>query len=375
MERCGFFDANLVGEEYDRVYLSAQFAAYFASFIGNGVFGGKSDELEIVAMATPSMQVTASSGQGWINGYWYENADDLYLPIDVADGVLNRIDSVVLRLGFSERTMWVAVKKGTATKYPVAPTLTRSADYYELQLATIRINAGAVNIKQSDITDYRLDATVCGLVCGLVQQFDTTAFGRQLQTFIDEYIAQANEDYATYLSTLDNLKSLAQAAYQAYLVFINNLKTQGTGAYEDYLVWLGNLKTASTTQINALLDELRGLISTEVASALSLRIDALEDEVPNTQIAQVEHNLGSYIHCDLYEFNYGAGVQTAGEGPAGGGPLTSIPAEYTMSDMNNIIIKTKEGYGVVEAVNKLSNNIYVVVFMESLTSILLVLRN
>ena len=104
MERCGFFDANLVGEEYDRVYLAAQFAAYFASFIGNGVYAEHSNQLQVVAMPTPQMQVGVEKGQGWINGYWYENTDTMYLPIEVADGVLNRIDSIVLRLGFAEPT-------------------------------------------------------------------------------------------------------------------------------------------------------------------------------------------------------------------------------------------------------------------------------
>ena len=48
MERCGFFDANLVGEEYDRVYLASSFAAYFSSFIGNGVFAKKTrEEVEV----------------------------------------------------------------------------------------------------------------------------------------------------------------------------------------------------------------------------------------------------------------------------------------------------------------------------------------
>lgn len=375
MERCGFFDANLVGEEYDRVYLAAQFAAYFASFIGNGVFGGKSNELQVLAMVNPSMQITASGGQGWINGYWYENTDDLYLPIEVADGVLNRIDSIVLRLGFSERNMWLAVKKGTLSANPSPPELTRSADYYELQLATISVKAGAVNIKQSDITDTRLDADVCGLVVGLVQQFDTTAFGRQLETFITEYIAQANVDYEAYIDSLDDLKVLAQAAYQTYLEYLNNLKVQGRCAYEDYLIWLGNLRTSSTEEIQALLDQLRGLISTEVASALSQRIETLENQVPTEQIAEMTHGLGSYVHCDTYEFEYGAGVQNAGEGPAGGGALTSTPCEYTMNDQNHILVKTKTGYGVVEAVSKLNERMYVVVFTGSIVSVLIVLRD
>ena len=92
------------------------------------------------------MQITVKGGQGWINGYWYENTDDLYLPIDVADGVLNRIDTVVLRLGFAERAMWLEVKKGANAVTPIAPDLIRSADYYELKLAEIYVGAGAIKI-------------------------------------------------------------------------------------------------------------------------------------------------------------------------------------------------------------------------------------
>ena len=61
-------------------------------------FAKESDKLQVVSMAVPSMQISVLPGQGFINGYWYENTDVLNLPIDIADGVLNRIDSVVLRI-------------------------------------------------------------------------------------------------------------------------------------------------------------------------------------------------------------------------------------------------------------------------------------
>jgi len=375
MERCGFFDANLVGEEYDRVYLAASFAAYFSSFIGNGIFGGKSNELQVVPMETPSMQISVLAGQGYINGYWYENTDNKYLPIDTADGVLNRIDSIVLRLGFSERDMWLAVKKGTPAVNPVAPTLTRNADYYELQLATIRINAGAISVRNVDITDTRLNSTVCGLVVGLIQQFDTTAFGRQLQEFIDDYIVKANTDYATYFNTLENLKVLAQNAYQAYLLYLEGLKNDGRGAFEDYLIWLGNLKTSTVDEVQDLLDQLEGLISTEVASALDARITTLEDLRPINEVADITHSVGHYVHVDLYELEYGAGVQLAGYGPAGGSPLISTPCEYTLDGFNRIIVKTKHGYGVVEGVAKLNERAYVVFFTGKIKSLLIMLKD
>ena len=148
-QECGFFNAQLVGEEYDRVYLASQFAAYFASFIGNGVYASKSDKLQVVEHDQHGMAVKVLSGQGWINGYWYENTESVSLPVDIADGVLNRVDSVVLRLGFPERNMWVAVKKGTPATSPSAPALTRNADYYELQLATISIPASSIKITQA----------------------------------------------------------------------------------------------------------------------------------------------------------------------------------------------------------------------------------
>ena len=200
MERCGFFDANLVGEEYDRVYLSQHFAAYFASFMGNGVFAGKSNELQVMALSTPQMKVSVLGGQGYINGYWYENTDNLILNIDNADGILNRIDSVVLRLGYAERDMWLAVKKGTPAINPVAPSLTRNADYYELQLATISIPASSISITQSRVSDTRLNKGVCGWVTGLVQQIDTTTLFNQFETYFEEFKKVNEQEYTDWTS-------------------------------------------------------------------------------------------------------------------------------------------------------------------------------
>ena len=36
MQKSFFFDAELVDDEWDRAYLSSDFASYFATFIGNG---------------------------------------------------------------------------------------------------------------------------------------------------------------------------------------------------------------------------------------------------------------------------------------------------------------------------------------------------
>lgn len=196
-EKSGFFDAHLVNGEYDRTYLANSFAKYFASFIGNGIFGKKSNELIVQQKSAADMSIRVLSGQAWINGYWYENDDELSLAIDVADGVLNRIDLIVLRWDNLERVIRLAVKKGTPASNPTIPAIQRDGDYYELMLARINVNAGTTRITQSSITDTRLNNEVCGLVQGVVQQFDTTEFGKQLDSFIEEFeaanVAKMNE--------------------------------------------------------------------------------------------------------------------------------------------------------------------------------------
>lgn len=375
MEQCGFFDANLVGETYDRVYLAANFAAYFASFIGNGVFGGKSQELQVVANSTPNMSVVVSAGQGWINGYWYENTETLILPIAVADGVLTRIDSVVLRLDFAQREMYCAVKTGSPAVKPVAPTVTRNADYYELQLATVRVNNGAINIQNANITDTRLNTALCGLVMCTVQTFDTTAFGLQLETFITDYIEQANQEHETWLSSINNLYNLAYAAYQAYLDYLNNnstgLKAQSLLAYQNFLAWLQSFEDDSVSSVQDILAQLEGLIDEQMAAQLDARITALERLEPTVLVGDIEHNLGIYPDWNLYETTYVVGVQQCGYGPCGGGSFKSIPLEVEMADKNNVRVKTKQGYGTVDSVVKLGEGFYSILFTDGVTSLVL----
>lgn len=220
-QECGFFNAQLVGEEYDRVYLAEQFAAYFASFIGNGVFGSSMQQLKVLAQDTANMSVKVGSGQAWINGWWYRNTDAYTLDIDVADGALSRIDLIVLRWGQTERDMWLQVIKGTPSAKPVAPSISRGADYYDLQLATVSIPAGAIKITQARITDTRLDNSVCGLVTGVVDQIDTTDLYNQFET----YFAEFKQIYET---DMDDWTDAQKAAFNAWV-------SETQGDYDNYV--------------------------------------------------------------------------------------------------------------------------------------------
>lgn len=173
-EWSGFFDAHKVGDSWDRTYLAEDFAKFFAPLIGNGVFAGKSNELQVFQSVPAGMSVVLSSGQSWIEGYGYINDSDLSIPVDPADGALGRIDRIVNQWSSADRRIRTVWKKGTPAVNPVAPLLQWNADYKELSLCTIDISAGLSAITQDKIHDTRMDSSVCGWVTSLIEQVDTS---------------------------------------------------------------------------------------------------------------------------------------------------------------------------------------------------------
>ena len=151
------------------------------------------------------MAVKVGAGKAWINGYFYVNTASLPLEITVADGVLNRIDLVVLRWDLAARTITAQIKAGTSASSPAAPALQRDADGYELCLAQVYVQAGATAITQADITDKRLDSALCGLVAGVVQQIDTSTFLTQLEAWMEQYKETAQQDFESWFSTLESV--------------------------------------------------------------------------------------------------------------------------------------------------------------------------
>lgn len=256
MERSGFFDADLVNEEtgeYDREYVAEFFASYFAAFIGNGIYGDKSEELMVKEAVDTAMQVRALSGQGFIKGYWYENTTDFVMPIAIADGVLNRKDIIVLQLGTSERSICLKVKQGDFAVNPVAPTVRRDDDYFELELAEIYIPAGTVKIVDALITDKRTDEDVCGFVMGVIQQFDTTFIYNQVQADLRDFKNGEETDFDAWARAFkQGMLNWETAQKASFITWFNEMKDQLS---EDAAGHLQN-------QITDIRDDLIGIPST-----------------------------------------------------------------------------------------------------------------
>ena len=59
----------------DRKYKAEDWASYFGTLIGNGVFPNPATNLQVVPGAS-GLTVTVNAGKAWINGYYYYNTDD-----------------------------------------------------------------------------------------------------------------------------------------------------------------------------------------------------------------------------------------------------------------------------------------------------------
>lgn len=167
MEKSSFF--NSVGG--DRKYDAADWAAYFASLIGNGVFGSPATFLQV--QPGESTNLSIAEGSAWINGYYYANTSVLPLEMNTPDGILNRIDRVVVRWSLTERAITIKIKTGAPGSNPLAPSLQRDAGIYELALADVYVPAGAATILESNITDLRGNPAMCGTVSSIVAEAHT----------------------------------------------------------------------------------------------------------------------------------------------------------------------------------------------------------
>lgn len=176
------------------VYVGAEWVMKWLHGRTSGVFGA--DGNLAMAVVPDSMSIQISDGIGWLsnaNGdgivFWNDseqtNGSKLTLTHDVADGVLDRIDRIVVTW---ETTNYVAlptisILKGTASSTPVPPALTNNNIQRQISLAKVNIPAGTVSLSTSMVTDERLDPSVCGIVTETIK-IDTSTMQSQFDALL-----------------------------------------------------------------------------------------------------------------------------------------------------------------------------------------------
>ena len=244
-ERSFPWDAEKVGEEYDRVYVAEDFTRYFRAFISSGVFMEESTNLQVIANG--DMTVTLKPGNIIIDGYRYENEQEIILQLDPADGVANRIDRISVTWSKKDRDIYCTVQKGKSSYEPMAPEARRTAEYKDYVLADVA--AGAILIKQSDITDVRLNSELCGVATAFCK-IDTTTIFNQFTDWFTEIRNKGETDFKKIL--------------------------------ESYDTWVEELEEEQQQQCKELLEKMRDILSASAAAKLQFEIDELKETVERT---------------------------------------------------------------------------------------------
>ena len=117
MQKSSFFNSV----DGDRKYKAEEWAEYFSSFIGNGVFARPADSLMV--QVNVDMTIAVRAGRAWINGYFFFNTAREVIQLATADGVLRRIDRIVIRWSLTTRDITIQVKRGTPASNPQPPAL------------------------------------------------------------------------------------------------------------------------------------------------------------------------------------------------------------------------------------------------------------
>lgn len=243
MEKFGFF--NDVGG--DRVYYAEDFARHLARYFTNGIFNNGCQ----VLANNNDMSINVSIGSANINGYRYDNDAVKKLQLDVADGVLNRIDSVVIRLDLTNRKITAQVIKGTPADTPVAPSIVRDSTIFDLRLATISIPKGTTTITQDLVSDRRFFSDECGDVISTVQTPDTEDLFIQIETAFNNLLASMNSMLAKFNTDSETALSTFDSVYKQFVKDCDDLFTEKVNGYDStFNLRVSGYDTTFNTKIN-----------------------------------------------------------------------------------------------------------------------------
>lgn len=183
----------LNGVDYD----AADVAAY-ESTRTSGVYSADED---FAVTAAGGLDVTVSAGRAWVHpsrwaGYSITKREPETVTLPLADGTRPRIDRILLRYDAAARKTSLLILTGDPASTPTAPAIARTELTYDLCLAEISRPAGSTEITTGQITDTRLDETLCGVMSDGVTGLPTAQLLSEARARIAEVEETASDSAA-----------------------------------------------------------------------------------------------------------------------------------------------------------------------------------
>lgn len=157
--------AVVIAEQYwpfdsqggDRIHGSDKPAAALSTLFSDGVVPSLGLALQVTQNSPAAANVLVGLGHGWVRGRWYQLFSAAKVITVPANNSGNpRIDRIVLRRSFVNRSVTAEIISGTPTASPAAPALTQvDAGTWEVSLAQIAVANNFTTIVNANITDER----------------------------------------------------------------------------------------------------------------------------------------------------------------------------------------------------------------------------
>ena len=240
----GFF-VSIAG---DKRYNTAQMSEIFDGIINDGVF--QSIGTCLMAEAASGMTVNIGIGRAWFNHTWTLNDAPLPLTLEASELVLDRIDTVVLRVDHREavRDNFIEIIKGTPATEPVPANLVDTDETFYHPLAYIYVASGVTEITQSNITN-NVGSTDVPFVTGILETVSTEALITQWAAEWVEWLARIQNEGTQFMSDsaeefnewFENLQYVLDGDVAGHLQNeINDLQDDTAELADTLGVWLGS---------------------------------------------------------------------------------------------------------------------------------------
>jgi len=191
------FNGILVNGQNDRAIDADMERAFNRMRYTNGVFAAPADGLLVKSVG--GMGLTVNVGGAHVDGVMGYEPNIRSFTLDPSSATLPRKDRVVMRKDDAEgvRNIEIYKKLGVPATTPSPPDLIRESNYYEVSLATILVPKGATEITASNITDDRMNPSLCGMVVPAIPYENQTAeLWQQIKDSIDLVNAALDETVA-----------------------------------------------------------------------------------------------------------------------------------------------------------------------------------
>lgn len=222
----GFFNSV----NHDRLYDAEQISSMFDGLILDGVYQGYGDAFFIKPYSDANSTIIVGTGRAWFDHTWLLNDTEYTIELEPPNGMLSRIDAIVLDINKEEETRKNSILcvQGTfAESNAQKPALINTELHKQYPLVYITIPAGDDGPILADNIENCVGTDACPLVEAVLDTMDVTMFIAQMEakfyTWFDKLQDVMDSNTALKLQhQIDDLEAYVDEQDQKYMLSTRN---------------------------------------------------------------------------------------------------------------------------------------------------------